>query len=73
MGIVDPIAMTNAMATGVLDFTGGAALLLVLLGLLAGSSAGILRAALTTWQPLPHRLPRLTRAGRPTPLAGAAK
>lgn len=73
MGIVDPIAMTNAMATGGVDFTGGAALLLVVLGLLAASSAGILLAAAGTWQPLRHRLPRLTRASRPAPLAGAAK
>ena len=65
MGIVDPIAMTNAMATGVVDFTGGAALWLMLLGLLAGSSAGILLAAARAWQPSLRRLPRLTPAGRP--------
>ncbi|HSP99636.1 MAG TPA: hypothetical protein VL049_20630 [Candidatus Dormibacteraeota bacterium] len=73
MGIVDPIAMTNAMATGVVDFTGGAALLLLLLGLLAGSGVGILFAGAGPWQPSLHRLPRLMRARRPAPLAGAAK
>ena len=73
MGIVEPIAMTNAMATGVVDFTGGAALWLMLLGLLAGSSAGILLAGARAWQPSLRRLPRLMRAGRPAPLAGAAK
>jgi hypothetical protein len=72
MGI-DPIVMTNVMATGVVDFTGGAALWLMVLGLLAGSSVGILVAAAQTWQPSLRRLPRLTRAGRPAPLAGAAK
>jgi hypothetical protein len=72
MGI-DPIAMTNGMATGVVDFSGGAALLLLLLGLLAGSSVGILFAAARPWQPSLRRLPRLMRARRPVPLAGAAK
>ena len=73
MGIVDPIAMTNGMATGGLEFGGAMALCLMLLGLLAGSSAGILLSIAGTWRPRMRRLPRLTHAGRPAPLAGAAK
>lgn len=73
MGTVDPIAMTNAMASGGLDFTGGAALWLMLLGLLAGSSLGILLASARPWRPSLHRLPRLTAFGRSAPLARAEK
>lgn len=73
MGIVDPIAMTNAMASGGLEFTGGAALWLMLLGLLAGSGLGILLASARPWRPRLRRLPRLTPVGRPAPLAPAEK
>jgi hypothetical protein len=73
MGIVDPIAMTNGMATAMVDFAGGAALGLMLLGLLVGSGMGILLATAAPWRPRLRRLPRLTHAGRPAPLAGAAK
>ena len=73
MGVVDPIAMTNGMATAMVDFAGGTALCLMLLGLLVGSGTGILLAAAPPWRPRLRRLPRLTHASRPAPLAGAAK
>ena len=66
MGIVDPIAMTNAMATGGISFDGTAAALM-LLGLLVGSAAGVLFAAARTWRPRLDRLPRLTHVG-PSPV-----
>jgi hypothetical protein len=72
MGI-DPIAMTNGMAMGGLEFGGAMALCLMLLGLLVGSSAGVLLSSAGTWRPGMRRLPRLTHAGRPAPLAGALK
>jgi hypothetical protein len=73
MGIIDPIAMTSAMASEGMDFTGGAALWLMLLGLLVGSSVGILLASARPWRPQLRRLPRLTPAGRSAPLARAVK
>ena len=73
MGIVDPIAMTNAMATGAVDFTGGLALCLLLIGLLVGSGTGILLSVARPWRPRLRRLPRLTHTGRPASMAGAAK
>ena len=72
MGI-DPIAMTNGMATGGMEFGGALALGLMLAGLLVGSAAGILLSTARTWRPRMRRLPRLTHVGRPAPLAGAAK
>lgn len=73
MGIVDPIAMTNVMATGGLDFGGGGALGLTLLGLLAGCTAAILFARARPWGPSMRGLPRWPHLGRPTRFAGAAK
>lgn len=56
MGI-DPIAMTNAMATGGLSFD-GTAMWLTLLGLLVGSAASLLFAGIETrWRSTPR--PRL--------------
>jgi hypothetical protein len=72
MGIVDPIAMTNAMATGGMEFGGGAALGAVLLGLLAASAGGILLTRARSW-PTRSRLSRFLYLGRPARLAGAAK
>jgi hypothetical protein len=73
MGVVDPIAMTNGMATGGVGYPGALALWLMLLGLLVGSAAGVVFAGLPHWRPRSWRLPRLTPAGRPGRLAGAAK
>jgi hypothetical protein len=72
MGIVDPIAMSNSMASGMVDFSGGTALWLMLLGLLVGSAAGIVFAAAPRWRPSMRRLPRLAHAGR-VPLVRAAE
>jgi hypothetical protein len=65
--------MTNGMATGGLEFGSALAVALMLLGLLVGSGAGILLSTASSWRPRMRRLPRLTHAGRPAPLAGAAK
>ena len=68
MGIVDPIAMTNAMATGGISFDGTAAAL-TLIGLLVGSAVGLLFATAGTWRPGLDRLPRLGHVGpSPVPL-----
>lgn len=70
MGIVDPIAMSNGMATGLVGYPGAAALWLMLLGLLAGSAAGIGFAGLPRWRLRPRAASRLAHSA---PLAGAAK
>ncbi|MBX3026629.1 hypothetical protein KF840_17120 [bacterium] len=73
MGIVDPMAMTNSMATGMVDFGAGGALWLMLLGLLVGSAAGILFAGAAPRRPRWFRPSRLVPFGRPAGLARAAK
>lgn len=72
MGIVDPMAVTNNMATGMVGFDGGMALWLMLLGLLAGSAAGILFAGAVA-RPRVPRLSRLVHLRRPAGLARATK
>lgn len=72
MGI-DPIAMTNAMATGGMDFGGATALGLTLLGLLAGCAGGIVFGRARPWPPTVSRLPRLPHVGGPARLARATK
>lgn len=62
MEIVDPMAMTNAMTTGVMLYDGTAAWL-TLLGLLVGSGAGLLFAGALPWRPRLARLPGLPRVG----------
>lgn len=73
MGIVDPIAMSNGMATGLVGYPGAAALWLMLLGLLVGSAAGVVCAGLPSWRPRARPLWRLARAPRPAPATGAAR
>lgn len=73
MGI-DPIAMTNTMMTSGMDFGGGAALGLTLLGLLVGCAGGVLfsRAGIR-WPATVSRPMGAARVGRPAELTGAAK
>jgi hypothetical protein len=69
MGIVDPIAMTNAMATGVMQFD-GTAVWLTLFGLLIGSAGSLFFSSALPWRPSLSRLPRIPHLGpRPAPLA----
>ncbi|MFN8643740.1 MAG: hypothetical protein U0802_19545 [Candidatus Binatia bacterium] len=63
------MAMTNAMASGSMDFGGAALLGLTLLGLMAGCVGGILFSR----APLVERRPRLPRMARLPRLAGVTK
>ena len=54
MGIIDPMTIGSAAATGVLDFGSGPALWALTLGLLSSAAAAI---ALSGWHP--RRLARL--------------
>ena len=68
MGIIDPMAMTSAMAGGGMDFGSAAAVGLTLVGLIVGCGAGILfsRAAIVV-------RPARARRARPARWAEAAK
>jgi hypothetical protein len=73
MGIIDPMAINSAAATGVIDFPGGAAIWLLLVGLLSGGFGALLFAAAQGWRMSRRGLPRLAAAPVGAALAGRVR
>jgi len=71
MGIIDPMAINSAVATGMVVFNGGPAVWLALVGVVVGAFGGLAFSA-ASQRPTRRRLPRLQpRLG--APLASRAR
>ena len=73
MGIIDPMAINNAAAMGVLDFGSGPALLALTLGLLTTGAAAIALSGLHLRRLARLSVPRLAHAQLVSAGAGRAR
>jgi hypothetical protein len=73
MGFIDPMTINSAAATGVIDFSGGSVIWLLLVGVLAGAFGGIVFASAQSWRPTRRGLPRLATPRLGAELAGRAR
>ena len=73
MGFIDPMTISSAAATGVIEFSGGSVLWLLLVGVLAGAFGSIVFASAQAWRPTRHGLPRLAAPRLGAELAGRAR
>jgi len=70
MGLIDPMAISSAAATGALEFSGWTVVWLVQVGVLAGAFGGIFFAGVQSWRPARPGLPRLGSPRLGAELAG---
>ena len=73
MGIIDPMAINSAAASGVIEFGGGAVVWLFLVGLLGGGFAALLFASAQPWRMARRGLPRFAAAPLASAVAGRTR
>jgi hypothetical protein len=72
MGIIDPMTINSAAATGMVEFGGWTVIWLVLVGVLTGAFGGIVFSSARPWRGAGRGLPRLATPRLSTELAGRA-
>jgi hypothetical protein len=73
MGVIDPMAINSAAATGVIDLGGGVTLWLLAMGVLSGAFGSLLMANARRWRRARPVLPRPRVASAGVAVAGRAQ
>lgn len=72
MGIIDPMTIHSAAATGTVEFGGWAVVWLLLVGVLAGAFGAVVFSSAPPWRGAARGLPRLATPRLSAELAGRA-